>query len=34
LLGVGLLVYVFFYLAKSDRLMYIQIDEYGQIKTT
>ena len=33
LFGVGLLVYLIYYLAKSDKLVYIQVDEYGNVNT-
>jgi len=34
LLGIGLLVYVFYYVAKKDQAVYLEVDEAGKVKVT
>jgi uncharacterized membrane protein YvbJ len=34
LFGVGLLIYVFYYLSKKDEGVYLQVDDYGNITET
>lgn len=32
LIGIGLLVYVFYYVAKKDKTIYLEVDELGNVK--
>jgi len=34
LFGIGLLVYVFYYVAKKDQTAYLEVDELGNVKIT
>ena len=34
LFGIGLLVYIFYYLAKRDSLLFVQVDEFGKVTAT
>jgi len=31
MVGIGLLFYLFYYMAKSDTVVYLEVDEYGQV---
>lgn len=31
LFGIGLLVYIFYYMAKRDSLLFVQVDDFGKV---
>ena len=30
-LGIGLLIYIFYYMSKKDEIVYLEVDEYGGV---
>lgn len=34
LFGVGLLIYLFYYVSKKDETVYLEVDQQGHVKTT